>query len=234
MKNRTNVPRGVLLEDIKISSPGEGEKTDTRCGRRKLPAIIGLAATLLLIGAGYVLFNNGGSEINTGLGNVKGQLTDIEYETPSDPLVPREEIPVRPVVTNTGDANFYAFLTLTIPYSTVDGDIVEWYDAVPATSWTQIDRRVDDGSVGSVTYVYAYESERDNLISVEPGNSTESLFDDDHKLTVGAIGLLTEADRTDSTRSKVAINYHVCQSKMMDGLTDTQVFEAILDEEGGL
>ena len=162
---------------------------------------------------------------------MRGELTGIEYETPSEPLVPREEIPVRPVVTNTGDANFYAFVSLTIPYSTVDGEIVEWYDAVPATSWTSISRTVGEESV---TYVYAYESERDSLISVEPGNSTESLFDDDHKLTVGAIGLLSEADRTDSTRSKVAINYHVCQSKMMEGLTDTQVFEAILDEEGGL
>ena len=144
---------------------------------------------------------------------------------------------VRPVVTNTGDANFYAFLTLTIPYSTVDGEIIEWFDATPATSWTQIDRKVDDvddGSVGSVTYVYAYEAERDSLIPIDPGNSTESLFDDDHRLTVGAIGLLEESDRTDSTRSKVVIKYHVCQSKMMDGLTDTQVFEAILDEEGGL
>ena len=165
---------------------------------------------------------------------MKAELIGTDYETPAEPLVPREEIPVRPVVTNTGDANFYAFLTLTIPYSTVDGEIVEWYDQSPASAWTQIDRRVDDGNVGTVTYVFAYESERDSLIPVEPGNSTESIFDDDHKLTVGAIGLLTEADRTDSTRSKVAINYHVCQSKMMDGLSDTQVFESILSEEGGL
>ena len=183
--------REVLLEDIKISATGEGrEHTDKKsCGRQKLFTGLGLDATLLLIGAGYILFNNGGSEFHTPFGNVKAELVGTDYETPSEPLVPREEVPIRPVVTNTGDANFYAFLTVTIPYSTVDGDIVEWYDAVPTTSWTNITRTVDDGSVGSVTYVFAYESERDSLISVEPGNSTGSLFDDDHKLTVGAIGL---------------------------------------------
>ena len=85
-----------------------------------------------------------------------------------------------------------------------------------------------------VVYVYAYESERDALVILEPGQSSEVLFDDDHKLTVGAIGLLTEADRTDVSRSKVGFNYHVCQSRMMDGLSDTQVFESIIAEEPGL
>ena len=219
---------GVLLEQTLENKP-----SDTRRGRgKRLPVIIGFTlAALVLTAAGYILFNNGGSEINTGLGNVKGQLTGTEYEGPYEPLVPREEITVRPVVTNTGDISIYSFLTVTVPYSTVDGDIVEWYEAVPTASWKEIDRRVGESDI---TYVYAYESARDSLIPLEPGQSTESLFDDDHKLTVGTIGLLTEADRTDNARSKVVINYHVCQSRMKDGLSDTQVFEAILGEEGGL
>ena len=188
-------------------------------------------AALVLMAAGYILFNNGGSEISTSFGNVKADLTGIEYEAAAEPLVPREEVVVRPVVTNTGDISVYSFLTVTVPYSTVDGEIVEWYDQSPASSWTQIDRKVEESTVN---YVYAHEAERDSLIPVEPGNSTESLFDDDHKLTVGAIGLLEESERTDSARSKVQVNYHVCQSRMMDGLSDTQVFEAILSEEGGL
>ena len=187
-----------------------------------------LIVALSLIAAGYVVFYTGGSDVIPPLGNVRADLTGTEYETPSEPLVPREEIAVRPTVTNTGDVSIYTFLAVTIPYSTVDGEIVEWYDLDPDSSWTQIDRAVAESEV---TYVFAYETSRDDLIKLEPGQNTDSLFNDDHRLTVGAIGLLEESDRTDANRSKIGFNYHVCQCKMMDGLTDTQVFEAILEEE---
>ena len=218
-------PGGVLLEDInKTSSNGESGR-----GRRKLPTVIILTlAALVLLGAGYLLFNHGGNEISTTFGNVRGELIGSEYESPSEPLVPREEINIRPAVTNTGDVSIYSFITVTVPYSTVDGEIVEWYDQAPSTAWTMIERQVDEATV---TYVYAYESEWDSLVVLESGQSSEPLFDDDHKLTVGAIGLLEESDRTDSSRAKVRVDYHVCQSRMMDGLSDSEVFEAILEEE---
>ena len=203
-----------------------------RQGHRKFPAIILITFTaLVLLGAGYILFNSGGTEISAPFGNVRGELSGTEYEAPSEPLVPMEGISVQPVVTNTGSVSIYSFITVTVPYSTVDGDIVEWYDQSPSSSWTCISRTVEEERI---TYVYAYESERDALVILEPGQSSEVLFDDDHKLTVGAIGLLTEADRTDASRSKVVFNYHVCQSRMMDGLSDTQVFESIIAEEPGL
>ena len=203
-----------------------------RQGHRKFPAIILITLTaLVLLGAGYILFNSGGSEISAPFGNVRGELSGTEYEAPSEPLVPMEGISVQPVVTNTGSVSIYSFITVTVPYSTVDGDIVEWYDQSPSSSWACISRTVEEERI---TYVYAYESERDALVILEPGQSSEVLFDDDHKLTVGAIGLLTEADRTDASCSKVGFNYYVCQSRMMDGLSDTQVFESIIAEEPGL
>ncbi len=228
---------GVLL-DQSLEKTRRGKAVngaDSECGQRKplkpLTVIILTLATLALLGAGYILFNYGGDVIDTYLGNVKGELTGIDYEAPSEPLVPREEISLRPVVTNTGDVSIFAFFTVTVPYNTVDGEIVEWYDLDPASVWTQIDRKIEENTV---TYVYAYESDRNRLIVLQPTLSTESLFNDDHKLTVGAIGLLSEADRTDVSRSKVKINYHVCQSRMMDGLSDSQVFESTIAEEGGL
>ena len=219
---------GVLLErSLKNKASVRG-----RQGHRKFPTIILITLTaLMLLGAGYILFNSGGTEISAPFGNVRGELSGTEYDQPSEPLVPMEEISVRPVVTNTGSVSIYSFITVTVPYSTVDGDIVEWYDQSPSSSWTCISRTVEEERI---TYVYAYESERDALVILEPGQSSEVLFDDDHKLTVGAIGLLEESDRTDSSRAKVRVDYHVCQSRMMDGLSDTQVFESIIAEEPGL
>ena len=99
-----SIPPGSQITNSKLSQSGSG--VEGRARKKRLLPII-LVVGILLIAAGYVVFYTGGNDVIPPLGNVRADLNGTEYETPSEPLVPREEIGVRPTVTNTGDVSIY-------------------------------------------------------------------------------------------------------------------------------
>ena len=214
---------GVLLEDInKTSSNGEPGR-----GRRKLPIIITIVLTALAVaGFGYILYWRSTSSITPVLGNVDGTLTGCEYDS-STPFVPREVIPVTPTITNTGNVPMYGFIEVSIPYSTVDGSVVEWYETAAGSGWTSISRTVGEDVV---SYVFSFGA--DGLLSsIEPDGCTSPLFTEDAGLTVGPIGLLDASQRSEE-RQVLFTAYGSQTGGDIEGLDAIQAFEAVKSEIG--
>lgn len=155
-----------------------------------------------------------------------GTLTGCEYDSTA-PLVPREVIPVTPTITNTGNVPMYGFIEVSIPYSTVDGSVVEWYETSPGSGWTQIQRSVGEDVV---SYVFSFGA--DGLFNaIESGGSTSPLFTEDAGLTVGPIGLLDASQRSEA-RAVIFTAYGSQTGGDIEGLDAIQAFEAVKAEVG--
>ena len=217
---------GVLLNESLITQPGKDN-----CGRRKLSTVILIVILAMgVAGAGWILYWRIVSSITPILGNVEGQLTGCDYDS-STPLIPREPIPVTPTITNTGNVNMYGFIEVSIPYSTVDGDIVEWYVANPTSGWTQISKSVGESEV---SYVFNYGTD-DMMNPIEPGSHTSPLFDEGEAgsaLTVGPVGLLDASQRSEQ-RQILFTAYGSQTGGDIEGLNALAAFEAVKSEIGG-
>ena len=125
----------------------------------------------------------------------------------------------------------YGFIEVSIPYSTVDGDTIEWYVANPASGWTQISKSVGESEV---SYVFNYGT--DDLMSIiEPGSQTTPLFDEgeaDSALIVGPVGLL-EASQRSEQRNIIFTAYGSQIGGDIEGLNALAAFEAVKSEIGG-
>ena len=231
----------ALLEDIKITAPSEGEKTDTRCGRRKAAIPFIFLAAVLLMGAGFAIIymtstQRGGSGISSKR-SVSIQLSDEEFVLrdadgdTTDEFAPGTLVDVAPKIENTGDISAFVFLRMEVPYGTADdGTVVEFVQYQPSSAWTELDdcKEITDDYI---YHIYAYETSRDNLVLLDAGGSTtEPLFNGvvggESDIIVGNIGLLSDEERTKEAGLYFQA-YGIQSSIKAEGLTDSQIWEKV-------
>ena len=131
-----------------------------------------------------------------------------------------------PRIFNESNVDAYGFIKVVIPYYTVDGAVVEYYEMVPSSSWKQVEREVGETTV---SYVFSYESS-DGLTRIGPNERTDALFED--SLTVGTTGMLTEEQRTGE--NPIDFFAYGVSVKGNDGLGSADVWNLIKEEGEGL
>ena len=163
-------------------SPGEGKRTDTRCGRRKaiIPTII--IAAMILTAAAWIAINRGLKLSDIKIGGYGHVDVSVEgADAPDKSLDPGDAVNITPMVKNNGNVEIYAFLTMDVPLGQTEDSSIELYTFDPSNDWTQV------GDVLEVTveetnfrrYIYAYVSGGSDggLIPLEGHDATtEPLF----------------------------------------------------------
>ena len=140
--------------------------------------------------------------------------------------MPREVINVSPRIFNESNVDAYGFIKVSVPYYTVDGEIVEYYEMAPASYWKQVEREAGETSI---SYVFAYENEA-GLTRIGANERTDVLFED--TLTVGPTGLLSEEQRTGS--NPIDFYAYGIAVKGNEGLGSSDVWNLIKEEGEGL
>ncbi len=178
---------------------------------------------MVTIAAGYILLSMQHSQISPVGGNIKISLEGTDYDL-DEPVVPREVINVSPRILNESNVDAYGFIKVSVPYYTVDGEIVEYYEMQPASGWKQVERTVGETTV---SYVFSYESES-GLTRLGSNERTDALFEE--TLTVGPTGLLSEEQRTGT--NPIDFYAYGVSVKGNDGLGSSDVWN-LIKEEGG-
>ena len=194
--------------------------------KRFLAVLILVLLAVVTVAAGYILLSMQHDQISPIGGNVKITLEGTDYDL-DEPVVPREVINVSPRIFNESNVDAYGFIRVVIPFYTVDGAVVEYYEMAPASGWKQVEREVGETSI---SYVFSYESS-EGLTRIGPNERTDALFDTESALSVRPTGLLTEEQRTGE--NPIDFFAYGVSVKGNDGLSSSDVWNLIKEEGRG-
>lgn len=165
--------------------------------RKKLIVTAIVLTLILAIGGILAYFTSTDTKVNRfKMSNVGITVNETEFPgDPSDPtnkvpIVPNQEIPKNPTVTNNGDGEVYAFVNVKIPRAEVktsangNPEEIDLFTTLGDSgeaindNWKLVKSDViEENSQSFTSYVYAYVDGEDKLAPLTTGASTNPVFD---------------------------------------------------------
>lgn len=151
-------------------------------------AVIGCLGAVS-IGGMLAYFTDSSSATNTftvgDSDSISAEVVEANWdETEATDITPNAEFSKDPEVTNTGDMDLYAYVTVEVPYANVSVDgaaaaDTELFSYEINDGWVELtDYSTTDTSAGTVTHVYAYVGDDSSTLeALASGSSTGTLFD---------------------------------------------------------
>ena len=155
--------------------------------RKKLILTAVILTLILIIGGILAYFTDVDTKVNKfTMGNVSILVEEPSWEGGDEgveDIVPNQEVPKDPQITNTGSTDVYAFIKVVVPYANVVvGDATVAADTELFTyelneGWVEVGTSTKDEQAKTVTHVYAYVDSSNELKDLASTEKTTAVFD---------------------------------------------------------
>ena len=159
--------------------------------RKKLIITAVILTLILIIGGILAYFTDVDTKVNKfTMGNVQIRVDEPSWPGDDDGadgienIVPNQEIPKDPQITNLGSTDIYAFVKVIVPYenifvgSATEAADTELFTYTVNTGWVEVGTAEKNTTAKTFTHIYAYVGDNTNeLKAVEKDVTTPAVFD---------------------------------------------------------
>ena len=154
--------------------------------RKKLIITAVILTLILIIGGILAYFTDVETKVNKfTMGNVSILVEEPSWEGGDEgvkDIVPNQEIPKDPQITNTGSTDIYAFIKVVVPYeNVVVGEATaaadtELFKYTVNSGWTEVGKSKKDEQAKTITHIYAYVNDTNELKALAKTEKTPAVF----------------------------------------------------------